>query len=303
VPPRSIPGMGVCLNATYANVRFMKSRHTLSRRSFLTISALAPFAASLANSKEIVPVGLELYSVRDELQKDLLGTVRDVAKIGYQCVEFYAPYYDWTLDYARQVRQELDALGVRCYSTHNDSSALKPDGINKAIELNQAIGARYVVLAHPGEVNDVDGWKRVGDLLNQANQALSAQGLRTGYHNHDAEWRPVAGKKPIEILAENTDKSVMLQLDVGTCLEAGGDPVAWVESNPGRIRSLHLKDWFPQRGYKVLFGEGVAPWKKLFAAAESKGGVEFYLIEQEGSDYSELETAQRCLSAFRTLRT
>ena len=280
----------------------MQTRDTLSRRSFLAISALAPFAASLANSKENIPVGLELYSVRDELQKDLLGTVRSVAKMGYQCVEFYAPYYDWTLDYARQVRQELDALGLRCYSTHNGSEALKPEGIQKAIELNQVIGARYIVLAHPGEVKDADGWKRVADLLNQANHTLSAHGLRAGYHNHDAEWRPVAGKRPIEILAENTDKSVMMQLDVGTCLEAGSDPVAWVQANPGRIRSMHLKDWSPQKGYKVLFGEGVAPWKNLLAAAESQGAIEFYLIEQEGSDYPQLETAQRCLTNFRHLR-
>jgi len=280
----------------------MQTRDTLSRRSFLAISALAPFAASLANSKENIAVGLELYSVRDELQKDLLGTVRSVAKMGYQCVEFYAPYYDWTLDYARQVRQELDALGLRCYSTHNGSEALKPEGIQKAIELNQVIGARYIVLAHPGEVKDADGWKRVADLLNQANHTLSAHGLRAGYHNHDAEWRPVAGKRPIEILAENTDKSVMMQLDVGTCLEAGSDPVAWVQANPGRIRSMHLKDWSPQKGYKVLFGEGVAPWKNLLAAAESQGAIEFYLIEQEGSDYPQLETAQRCLTNFRHLR-
>jgi len=282
----------------------MKTCDTLSRRSFLAISALAPFAASLANSTENIPVGLELYSVRDELKRDLLGTVRNVAKMGYQCVEFYAPYYDWTLDSARQVRQQLDALGLRCFSTHNGSEALKPEGIQKAIELNQAIGARYVVLAHPGEVQDAAGWQRVADLLNQANHKLSAHGMHAGYHNHDAEWRPVAGsgKKPMEILAAGTEKSVMLQLDVGTCLEAGGDPVAWVEANPGRIRSMHLKDWSPQKGYKVLFGEGVAPWKKLLAAAESQGGIEFYLIEQEGSDYPELETAQRCLTNYRHLR-
>jgi sugar phosphate isomerase/epimerase len=280
----------------------MKTCDALSRRSFLAISALAPFGASLVAARENIPVGLELYSVRDDLKKDLLGTVRGVAKMGYQCLEFYAPYYQWTLDYAKQVRQELDSLGVRCYSTHNDKEALQPEGIGKAIELNQALGARYVVLAHPGEtISDADGWKRIADLLNQANQTLSTQGLHAGYHNHDAEWRPIAGKRPMEILAESTDKSVMLQLDVGTCLEAGSDPVAWIEANPGRIRSLHLKDWSPQRGYKVLFGEGVGPWKKIFAAAESKGVVEFYLIEQEGSDYSEMETAQRCLAAFHSL--
>src|SRR5258708_38051984 len=93
----------------------------------------------------------------------------------------------------------------------------------------------------------------------------------------------------------------MLQLDVGTCLETGNDPVAWVEKNPGRIRSMHCKDWSPEKQYRMLLGEGVAPWKKLLAAAESKGGIEYYLIEQEGSDYSEMETAERCLAAYRKL--
>ena len=103
------------------------------------------------------------------------------------------------------------------------------------------------------------------------------------------------------MLAANTGNDVMLQLDVGTCIEAGSDPVAWVEANPGRIRSMHCKDWSKEKGYRVLVGEGVAPWKKLFEAAEKSGGLEFYLVEQEGSDYSELETAQRCLANFRKL--
>jgi sugar phosphate isomerase/epimerase len=102
-------------------------------------------------------------------------------------------------------------------------------------------------------------------------------------------------------LAKETDKSVVLQLDVGTCVEAGQDPVAWIEKNPGRIKSLHLKDWSAAGGYKVLFGEGSAPWKKIFAAAESVGGVEYYLIEQEGSQYTEIETADRCLVAFHNI--
>ena len=105
----------------------------------------------------------------------------------------------------------------------------------------------------------------------------------------------------MEILAKNTKPSVALQLDVGTCLEVGSDPVAWIRQNPGRVRSMHCKDWSsdPAKGYKVLFGEGAVDWKNLFAAAESVGGVEYYLIEQEGSRYSELETAEKCLAAFR----
>jgi sugar phosphate isomerase/epimerase len=272
----------------------------LSRRSFLAFVTATPLWAALAADKHI-PVGLELYSVRNDLKNDLTGTVAAVAKMGYECVEFYSPYYDWTLDDAKNVRKQLDTLGIRCYSTHNSTKSLTPDGINKAIELNQALGARYVVLAHPGDVKDVAGWKRIVDLLNNANTALTTHGLHAGYHNHDLEWRPVEGQKPIELIAANTDKSIMLQLDVGTCLEAGNDPVAWIERNPGRIRSMHCKDWSAEKGYRVLVGEGVAPWKKLFAAAESTGGIEYYLIEQEGSDYSEKETAERCLSAYRKL--
>jgi sugar phosphate isomerase/epimerase len=279
----------------------MEKQDNVSRRSFLAFFAAVPLLDAFAADKRI-PVGLELYSVRDDLKKDLMGTVRGVAKLGYQCVEFYAPYYDWTLDYAKNVRKELDDLGVHCYSTHNHSQAFMPDGVGKAIELNQVLGARYVVLAHPGDVKDVDGWKRVADMLNKANETMAGHGLHAGYHNHALEWKTVEGQMPIELLAANTVKSIMLQLDVGTCIEAGNDPVAWIERNPGRIRSMHCKDWSPERGYRVLFGEGVAPWKKLFAAAERKGGIEYYLIEQEGSDYSEMETAERCLSAYRKFR-
>ena len=279
----------------------MRIANTFSRRSFLAFLTATPLWASLGSNKHI-PVGLELYSVRNDLKNDLTGTVRAVAKMGYECVEFYAPYFDWTLDDAKNVRKELDALGVRCYSTHNSAKSFTPDAISKAIELNQALGARYVVLAHPGSVKDIDGWKRIADMLNNANATLASHGMHAGYHNHDLEWKAVEGQKPIELLAANTDKSVMLQLDVGTCLETGNDPVAWIERNPGRIRSMHCKDWSPEKGYRVLFGEGVAPWKKLFAAAESKGGIEYYLIEQEGSDFSERETAERCLSAYRKLQ-
>jgi sugar phosphate isomerase/epimerase len=272
----------------------------ISRRSFLGAMAAAPLAAAVRPLKQI-PLGLELYSVRDEMKKDLMGTVRGVAKMGYQCVEFYGPYYDWTPEYARQVRAELDELGIHCYSTHNGLKSFTPEGISKAIDLNKILGTRYIVLASAGEVKGLDGWKRVAETLNKANDTMKRQGLHAGYHNHDAEWKPLDGQKPIEVLATALDQSIVLQLDVGTCLSTGNDPVAWINRNPGRIRSMHVKDWSPRKEYKVLTGEGIAPWKKIFAAAEKTGGIEYYLIEQEGSDYSEMETAQQCFAAFGKL--
>jgi sugar phosphate isomerase/epimerase len=275
-----------------------------SRRSFLAVSAVLPwafrgFASAAAKS---IPVGLELYSVRDALAKDPQGTVRAVAQMGYQCVEFYAPYFEWTDTQAKEMRKLMDGLGIRCYSTHNDEDFFGPQKIDRARELNLILGSKYVVQAWSDPKPNLDGWKAVADNLNTASDKLAPSGLKVGYHNHDAEWRPVDGKRPIEVIAANTKPSVMLQLDVGTCLEAGSDPVVWIRSNSGRIHSIHCKDWSPDPniGYKTLFGEGKADWKGIFQAAERFGGVEYYLIEQEGSRYPEMETARRCLASFRS---
>ena len=281
----------------------MTSISVLSRRSFLAMTAAAPLAFSFQRANRI-PIGLELYSVRDELAKDLMGTVRAVAKMGYEVVEFFSPYYQWTPEYAKEVRKLLDDLGIRCPSTHNGANAFTPEGIQKAIDLNQILGSKYIVMASPGRVSEPDGWKGVADRLSQASEKLKPLNMRAGFHNHKPEFLPVDGKRPMEIIAANTPKDVALQLDVGTCVDAGADPVAWIKANPGRIKSLHLKDWGAGegKGYRVVFGEGDAPWPAIFSAAESGGGVEYYLIEQEGSSYPSLETAQRCLAAYKKLR-
>jgi sugar phosphate isomerase/epimerase len=273
-----------------------------SRRTFLALTATAPLMRAAPQNKEI-PVGLELYSVRNELQHDLPGTVRAVAKIGYQCVEFYSPYLQWTPQKAKEMRALLDQLDIRCYSTHNGENAFSGDALSRAAELNQIIGSKYIVMASANRVTNLDGWKRVASTLEEAAEKVKPQGLRTGYHNHQTEFKEMEGRRPMELIAANTSKDVMLQLDVGHCIETGADPVAWINQNPGRIQSLHLKDWSrdPAVGFKALLGEGAVPWKELFQAAEKTGGVEFYLIEQEGSNYSPMETAERCLAAYRKL--
>jgi len=280
----------------------MKSQ-AISRRSFLAFSATLPWALSARAAKSI-PVGLELYSVREELKKDPAGTVRAVAEMGYQGVEFYAPYFEWSEAQTKQMRKLLDDLGIRCFSTHNDSSYFGKENLPKARDLNLILGSKYVVMASSKPNPGVDGWKTVADALNTAADQLETSGLKAGYHNHRPEFTAIDGQRPMEILAKNTKPTVILQLDVGTCLEAGSDPVTWIRANPGRIRSLHLKDWSPEpeKGYKVLFGEGAADWKNIFAAAESGGEVEYYLIEQEGSRFTELDTARRCLQSFRQMR-
>ena len=281
----------------------MTTGEQLSRRTFLALAGAAPLAAAALAQSRKVPIGLELYSVRNELMKDLNGTVTAVAKMGYQVVEFYSPYFEWSVETAKDVRKLLDDLGIKCLSTHNGGASLTADGLQKAIELNRIIGSKYIILASPGKVSGVDGWKALADRLTAAAEKLRPLGMATGFHNHQLEWRAVDGQRPMDILAAGTSKDVALQLDCGTCVEVGADPVAWINANPGRIKSTHLKDWGKERGYAVAFGEGDVPWKRLLDAAERTGGVEYHLIEQEVSEPGgALAMAQRCLENYRKMR-
>src|SRR5438128_9390450 len=152
------------------------SRASFSRRSFLTISAALTGAVTTRvsfNASAAEPatpeaakkhsIGLELYSVRGELARDLPNTLQTVAKLGYEVVEFYSPYFKWTPAYTKDVRAQIDDLGLRCYSTHNGFDSFTPgDNLAHTIELNQILGTRYVILASaPRGTSGVDGWKRL----------------------------------------------------------------------------------------------------------------------------------------------
>ena len=283
----------------------MKKTNSLSRRAFLGMAAAAPFAATAFAQSKKIPIGIELYSVRGEMTKDLPGTVRAVAKMGYQVVEFYSPYFSWTTEQAKEHRKLLDDLGIKCLSTHNGANAVSDANINKAIELNQILGSKYIIVASAGKVNGADGWKAFAEQMTAGAEKLRAHKLATGFHNHQTEWRPLdSGERPMDILAKNTPKDFALQLDAGTVVEAGADPIAWIKANPGRIKSAHLKDWSKDKSYAVAFGEGDVPWKALFQAAESVGGVEYYLIEQEkaGPD-GEIAMAQQCLNNYKKMQS
>jgi sugar phosphate isomerase/epimerase len=274
----------------------------MTRRTFTAMAAMAP--AAVAQVKKI-PVGLELYSIRDELMKDEIGSVRAVAKMGYEVVEFYSPYFNWTTEHAKEIRKVLDGEGVQCNSTHNNSTYFNDASIAKTIELNQILGSKYPIVASAPRMANIDAWKQFGEQMTKVSERLRPLGMATGFHNHQTEWKSPEGPRPMDVLAPNTPKDFILQFDVGTCIEAGADPIAWINANPGRIKSVHCKDWGagqgPDRGYRTLFGEGDSPWKAIFAAAESVG-VEYYLIEQEGSRFSSLETAAKCLATYKQMR-
>jgi sugar phosphate isomerase/epimerase len=282
-------------------------QNPLNRRSFLKLAGAAPLAAALGDrsrsgQRVSIPVGLGMYSLRDDEQKDRMATLQAVADMGYEGVEFWGPYFEWTTDYAKQVRHRLDSLGLRCFSTHTRRPYFSAENFPRAIELNQILGSQYIVMAHSEKVDGLGGWKELAEILTQAHERLRPLGLRAAFHNYPSDFRPIGDTRPIDILAAHTPKDFAFQLDT-VMMSAGADPVAFVKANPGRVKSYHLKDWSPgEGGGRVLLGEGIGPWKALFDAAETVGGVEYYLIEQEGSRFTPMETAKRCLEIYRSLR-
>jgi sugar phosphate isomerase/epimerase len=287
----------------------MKPSSSISRRTFLEISAAAPLAYGatvMGQQRKPIPVGLELYSVRTELMNDLEGTVTRVAKMGYEVVEFYAPYYEWTPARAKEVRKLLDDLGIKCHSTHNSGVSVTPAGLDKAIELNQIIGSKYNIQASAPTGRGLNDWKALAQKLTSFAEKLRPLGMATGYHNHQYEWPLLMeGMRPMDVIASGTPNDVVLQFDVGTCVEMGADPVSWIKANPGRIKSVHCKDWGAGqgRGYSVAFGEGDAPWLKIFEAVEATGGIEYYLIEQEVSPPGgQFAMAEKCMANWKKLR-
>src|SRR6201992_3793114 len=173
----------------------------LPRGSSLGMSALLPLAMRGFGSpapKSAIPVGLELYSVREGLKKDLDGTVKAVAGLGYQCVEFYAPYWDWSEQQTKDMRKLLDDLGVKCFSTHNASSNVTKENIAKTRDRCAILGCKHVVVASKnGEGQGTDGGRKFADVLNEATDGLASAKMHSGYHNHKTEFVPIDGVRPI----------------------------------------------------------------------------------------------------------
>lgn len=282
--------------------------YPLSRRRFLSVLGAAPLLSSIAAADETaapkikVPVGLEMYTLHKEEAADRVATLRAVAKMGYEGVEFWGPYFEWTPAYAKEIKALLDDLGMVCYSTHTRPAYWTDENFPHVIELNQILASRYVVMDHAPESPTLDGWKRNAEILTKGYETLKPLGIGAALHNWTTEWRLCEGQRPIDLLAKNTPPGFAFQIDLGTALGERGDPVAFVKANPGRIKSYHLKDYSADRSKRgLLIGEGDAPWPEIFEAAETVGGVEYYLIEQEGSRFTPMETAERSLKIFREL--
>lgn len=212
---------------------------TACRQSGSSQQVPAQTAATTAR-RRLERVGIQLYSVRSEMQRDMPGTLARLAQIGYRDVEF-AGYFGRTPE---QVRQMLDSNGLAAPSTHVPYEMLR-DNFGQAAASALVIGHRYLTVPFLGNSfrTSAATWKSVAADFNRFGEQAKARGLQFAYHNHDFEFVPVEGQVPLDLLLANTDPAlVSFEMDVYWTVKAGADPLAYFRRHPDRFSMLHIKD-------------------------------------------------------------
>lgn len=271
----------------------------LDRRGFLQRAALG--AAGLAFGAQAVqaaaarkiPVGLQLYSVREQCAKDLPGTLAAVAKIGYQHVEF-AGYHGRS---AKELRKLLDDHGLSCCGTHTPLETILPDKLAETIEFNGVIGNKFLIVPWM-ENKTKQAWLDKAKLFNDVADKVKPHGLSVGYHAHAHDFEKFEGETAWDLFFGNTKPEVIMQLDTSNCRDGGADPVAVLKQYPGRARSIHIKA--SGGGPEAVYGEDKVDWPAVFAWCESKGGTQVYVVEHESSK-EPLATVARCYAALKRM--
>ena len=275
----------------------------LNRRSFLQTSVLAGTALLLSpslfanNKAKPKNIGIQLYSVRDEMKKDPLGTLKKVAEMGYKNVE-HANYVDGKFyGYApKEFRKVLDDLGLAMPSGHtvmngNHWDAAKNDFTDvwkKTVEDAALLGQKYVVSPwlDVSLRKNFDDCKRFMEVFNKSGELCRKSGMKFGYHNHDFEFSlRLTSVKVYDIILQNTDPNLVAQqLDIGNMYNGGGRAVDLLKQYPGRFELMHVKDEIKgeKENYEsTILGTGIIGVAEVLKLAAKSGGTIQYIIEQE----------------------
>jgi sugar phosphate isomerase/epimerase len=287
----------------------MKSEN-LSRRTILksglvacvgacSLEAIAKGAEEVKKAieaKKQIPVGLQLWTVREECKKDFAGTIAKVAKMGYNGVEF-AGFYERT---ATEVRKMLDDNGLKCCGSHTQLSLLSNEKLAETMEYHRVIGNKSIIVPSLDmkKLTTKDACLKMAATFNELADKTRLEGVHIGYHAHQGDFTKIDNETFWDLLFGNTKKEVCMQLDTGNCLQGGGDPVAILKKYPGRSLTVHLKE-YSATNKKALIGEGDVKWKDVFEVCESTAGTQWYILEEESGAYPPLESAELSLKGFK----
>ena len=251
---------------------------------------VAPLAQAAASKK--IPVGLQLYSLREQCKTDLPGMLTAVSKIGYRGVEF-AGYHGHS---AKELRQLLDDNGIVACGTHTPYESVQGDKLKDTVEFNRTIGNKFLIVPWMNETKSKQEWLDRAKLFNDIADKVKPDGMWVGYHAHAHDFKQIDGVSAWDLFFGNTKREVIMQLDTSNCCEGGADPVAVLKKYPGRARSIHIKA--NGGGPEAVIGEDKVDWKEVFAFCEGKGKTQWYVVEHESSK-DPLDAVKRSFDALR----
>jgi sugar phosphate isomerase/epimerase len=268
--------------------------NAISRRQFLGQSALAvaagtclgPAARTLRADPLGLPIGCQLYPVREQIAQDFEGLLRQLAAIGYRTIELCSPpgyeksgFGPLVKMKAAEVRKAFEAAGLRCESSHYQFRELK-ENLDDRIGYAKELGLKHMVLSTFGLPRNaaMADWMKAAGELNKIGEQVKKQGIQLGFHNHNFEFQQIDGVLIYDkLMSEFDPKLVKMQFQVAV-ISLGYQAATYLQKYPGRFSSLHLADWSSTEKRPVPVGSGVVDWKGLFAAAKI-GGVENYFVE------------------------
>jgi sugar phosphate isomerase/epimerase len=264
----------------------------IDRRTFMGTMGAAYLATTRVRAASIQRVGVQLYTVRDAMQKDFEGTLAKVAAIGYKEVEF-AGYFDKP---PQQIKEILSRNNLTSPSAHIDYASLTGDAWSKAIDAAQTIGHEYLINAWVDEAvrKEPGSWKRIAETYNRAGEISQTAGIQFAYHNHNFEFAPVEGKLPYDFLLETCDpKLVQMEMDLCWITSAGKDPVDYFRRYPGRFPLVHVKGLSkkPAQGAATPIAQvlpditdvghnDIIDWKRIFAHSK-EAGIKHSFVEHD----------------------
>lgn len=244
-----------------------------------------------------IPLALQLYTVRDETARDFTGTIRRVAEMGYDGVEF-AGYGSLT---AEELRSLLSEVGLHAYSSHVRLDLLEQQ-LDQEIAYCKQIGSPYLILPWLApDMRNEEAIRILAPRLNEFGKRCREQGITFGYHNHDFEFATQSnGKMLLDLLLSQTDPSlVSLELDIYWAAFAGVSPASVLEQYAGRIPIIHLKDMTPDRHFAEV-GDGTLNLAQLLPVAE-KSGTQVFIVENDAPGIPSLDSARRSLINLRQM--
>lgn len=244
-----------------------------------------------------LPIALQLYSVREDCAADLAATIKRVAEMGYDGVEF-AGFHGHS---PKDIKHMLDDHGLKAYGTHTPLEAIQEENLATTIAAHHTLACPFVIVPWlPEETRKTEAaCIATAERLTAAHAKLEAEGLRGGFHVHAGDVKPLEnGKSAWDLIAAHTPASFLMQYDTANGLAGGADPVQPILDWPGRSTSLHLKGWGD--GKPAFVGEGDIDWPAVLKAATEVGGTEVYVVEHE--EYSVLPALEAVAKCRENLR-